>query len=104
MNKDLIPVYAALGDPTRVAIVESLAGSPSPASILSGPVPLTQQGLSKHLQVLVEAGLVHQEKRGRQRVCSVDVEILEAAIAWLQELAAGPESTATIMTFDPTLD
>ena len=104
MNDDLIPVYAALGDPTRVAIVESLADSPSPASTLSGPVSLTQQGLSKHLQVLVEAGLVRQEKRGRQRVCSVDAGTLEAAIAWLQEQAAGPESPTTIMTFDPALD
>lgn len=104
MNDDLIPVYAALGDPTRLAIVESLADAPSPANTLSGPVLLTQQGLSKHLQVLVEAGLVRQEKRGRQRVCSVDQETLAAAIAWLQEQAAGPKSTATVMTFDPTLD
>ena len=59
-------VFAALGDPTRRAIVESLSAQPASASDLVGEVPVTRQAIVKHLAVLEDAGLVAGERDGRR--------------------------------------
>lgn len=62
------PVFAALGDPTRLALVERLA-SRSAQSIadLAADAAITRQAITKHLTVLEEAGLVRSVRRGRER-------------------------------------
>jgi DNA-binding transcriptional ArsR family regulator len=57
-------VFAALGDPTRRAIVESLSAQPSSATDLVHDVPVTRQAIVKHLNVLEGAGLVEGERDG----------------------------------------
>jgi DNA-binding transcriptional ArsR family regulator len=63
------PIFAALGDPTRLALVSRL-GSSGPLSItrLTDGANVTRQAVSKHLQVLAGAGLVRDEWRGRERL------------------------------------
>jgi DNA-binding transcriptional ArsR family regulator len=63
------PIFAALGDETRLALVSRL-GSSGPLSItrLTEGSSVTRQAVTKHLQVLAEAGLVHDEWRGRERL------------------------------------
>jgi DNA-binding transcriptional ArsR family regulator len=63
------PIFAALGDQTRLALVSRL-GSSGPLSItrLTEGSNVTRQAVTKHLQVLAGAGLVRDEWRGRERL------------------------------------
>ena len=63
------PIFAALGDETRLALVSRL-GSGGPLSItrLTEGSNVTRQAVTKHLQVLAGAGLVRDEWRGRERL------------------------------------
>ncbi len=78
-------VFAALGDPTRLALVQRMRGSP-PRSIraLSAGLPLTRQAVTKHLAALEEVGLVRGERQGRERLFSVDPAPLRDVHAWLE--------------------
>ena len=61
-------LFAALGDPTRLSLVERLAGDGAPRSLgeLSTGLPLTRQAVTKHLRVLEGAGLVTSSRAGRE--------------------------------------
>ena len=62
-------VFAALADPTRRAILSSLAEhGPSTATELSGRLAITRQGVAKHLGLLADAGLVASDAGGGRRV------------------------------------
>ena len=63
------PVFAALGDETRLSLVATLSGG-APRSIaqLTEGCNVTRQAVTKHLQVLAGAGLVRDEWRGRERL------------------------------------
>lgn len=80
------PVFAALGDPTRLRLVERL-GREGPASIttLTAGTPLTRQAVTKHLAVLAAAGLVHDERRGREHLWALDAAPLRDAAEWLEQ-------------------
>ena len=61
------PVFAALGDATRLRIVTRLSGDgPSSIARLTGGSGVTRQAVSKHLQVLAAAGLVRVARHGRE--------------------------------------
>lgn len=63
-----VPVFAALGDATRLRIVEALgAGAPLTTTRLTARMHVTRQAVTKHLQVLADAGLVSDDKVGRER-------------------------------------
>lgn len=65
--------FAALGDPVRLGLIAALGDDgPSTATRLAAGRPLTRQAVEKHLAVLGRAGLVHSERRGRERLWSVD--------------------------------
>lgn len=62
-------VFAALADPNRRAILGVLAASgPATATDLAARLPITRQGIAKHLALLAEAGLVAAEPGERRRV------------------------------------
>jgi DNA-binding transcriptional ArsR family regulator len=61
-------VFAALGDPTRLRLLDRLArGEPLSISRLTGSGKMTRQAITKHLRVLERAGLVRGARRGRER-------------------------------------
>jgi DNA-binding transcriptional ArsR family regulator len=63
------PIFAALGDENRLAIVQKLAGgSPRSIASLTEGTPLTRQAITKHLQVLQHAGLVRNVRAGRENL------------------------------------
>jgi DNA-binding transcriptional ArsR family regulator len=63
------PVFAALGDETRLALMARLgAGQPLSIAELAQGMPLTRQAVTKHLHVLSHAGLVRNFRRGRERM------------------------------------
>jgi len=75
-------VFAALGDPTRRAIVEMLSERPQSVSRLAEPLGVTITAVGQHLQVLEDCGLVRTEKVGRVRTCQVDPTGLDVLDSW----------------------
>ena len=82
------PVFAALGDATRLKLVARL-GSVGPQSIaqLAEGSDVTRQAITKHLLVLDDAGLVHSERRGRERIWEFDVGRLHEARRFLDDVS-----------------
>jgi DNA-binding transcriptional ArsR family regulator len=78
-------VFAALSDPIRRRILERLDGQDLLVSELAAPFGISLQGVSRHIQVLVRAGLVQQQRSGRISRCSLDAGPLFDAAAWLNQ-------------------
>src|SRR6202165_3895000 len=76
-------VFAALSDPIRRQILQRLDGEALLVSELATPFDISLQGVSRHIQVLVRAGLVQQARTGRISRCSLDVGPLLDAAVWL---------------------
>ena len=62
----LVPVFAALGDETRWAILATLGEGDASASALAGRLPVTRQAIARHLAVLQQVGLVESVRVGRE--------------------------------------
>jgi DNA-binding transcriptional ArsR family regulator len=74
MNHDLDPVWRALADPTRRAILDLLRRKPQTTSEIAERIPsLSRFGIMKHLAVLRRAGLVQSREEGRTVVNSLNV-------------------------------
>lgn len=76
-------VFNALSDPTRRSIVIHLSHGEATMSEIAGRFDMSLPGVSKHVSVLEDAGLVHRWRTGRSRRCRLQVERLETANAWL---------------------
>jgi DNA-binding transcriptional ArsR family regulator len=96
MTQTLTPVFAALGDDTRWAILARLGEGPASASALAREFPISRQAIVKHLEVLRAAGLVETEQRGRElvhralggRLSDVARQLERIGSAWESRLAA----------------
>ena len=73
----------ALADPSRRSIVARLARGPVTAGELAAMFPIARPGVSRHLRVLREAGLVRARGEGQRRLYSVDPAPLDEVDAWL---------------------
>lgn len=80
---DLDAIFGALAHPTRRALIEQLAAGPTSVGGLAEPHDVSLAAISKHLQVLEEAGLINVEKDGRVRRCHLDAAPLSEAFGWL---------------------
>jgi len=80
-------VFFALSDPVRRQILERLDGQSLLVSELAAPFAISLQAVSRHIQVLVRAGLVRQERTGRVSRCSLDAGPAYAAAVWLNRYA-----------------
>ena len=78
--RDSAPVFAALGDETRLSLVATLSGG-SPRSIaqLTEGCTVTRQAVTKHLRVLEGAGLVRSVRQGRESLFALEPESLQSA-------------------------
>jgi DNA-binding transcriptional ArsR family regulator len=91
----LTPVFAALGDDTRWAVLARLGEAPASASALARELPVSRQAIVKHLEVLAAAGLVESERQGRElvhralggRLSDVARELERVGRAWEERLA-----------------
>lgn len=82
-------LWSAIGDPTRRHILDVLlASGVATATTLSHQVPITRQAVTKHLQVLDRAGLVHASVAGRERQYTIDNAQVARAAAQLAEVGA----------------
>src|SRR6267143_4933095 len=82
------PMFAALGDENRLAIVARLS-SHGPLSItrLTAGSTVTRQAVTKHLSVLARAGFVRDVRRGRERIWELEPAQMEAARSYLDEVS-----------------
>jgi DNA-binding transcriptional ArsR family regulator len=76
-------VFFALSDPVRRAILDRLDGPGLLVSELAAPFAISLQAVSRHIHVLVSAGLVRQERTGRISRCSLDAAPILTAALWL---------------------
>lgn len=76
---------AAIADPTRRAILESLRQGPKPVGKIAGALPISRPAVSQHLKVLRDAGLVADRPEGTRRVYCIDPRGLGPLRAWLDQ-------------------
>ena len=77
---------AALGDPTRRAIFESLARGPKAVGQLARELPVSRPAVSQHLRVLKEAGLVTDRAAGTRRIYQISRHGVQAIHAYLDQM------------------
>ena len=81
-------LFSALGDETRLALVGRLcAGGPQSIARLTDGSDITRQAITKHLDVLAGAGLVHDVRRGRERIWELDTDRLDEARSYLEKIS-----------------
>jgi len=86
--RDAAPLFAALGDETRLELVARLcADGPLSIARLSEGAEVTRQAITKHLNSLEEAGLVKGTQVGRERVFELETKRLEKARACLDQIS-----------------
>ncbi|HEY2638025.1 MAG TPA: metalloregulator ArsR/SmtB family transcription factor [Solirubrobacteraceae bacterium] len=76
--------FDVLAEPTRRRILDLLRERPRPVGDLVASLPVSQPGVSKHLRVLREAGLVDVHRDAQRRVYAVRPEPLSEIAAWLE--------------------
>lgn len=83
MNDVLSPVFAALADPTRRAILRRLADGDASVAELARPFDVSQPAISKHLRVLEDAGLISRSRVATARYSHLEPAALEKASQWM---------------------
>ncbi|MFT4013178.1 MAG: metalloregulator ArsR/SmtB family transcription factor [Paracoccus sp. (in: a-proteobacteria)] len=81
-NLDMI--FSALADPTRRTILSMLLEDDMAVTDVAEPFQVSLAAISKHLAVLVTAGLIRQERRGRIIWCKIEPDGLRKASVWMQ--------------------
>jgi DNA-binding transcriptional ArsR family regulator len=82
------PVFAALGDETRLGLVSRLsAGRPLSIAQLTAGTAVTRQAITKHLLVLAHAGLVRDTRQGRERIWRFQANGVDEARLYLEAIS-----------------
>ena len=84
MSKDLDLVFAALSDPTRREILMMLLEDDMAVTDVAEPFEMSLTAISKHIGILVNAGLISQEKRGRVKWCGLNPAKMRDASIWME--------------------
>lgn len=84
VSQQVIETFAALGDPTRMAILSRLAVQGElTVQEIAEPFAMSLPAVSQHLKVLERAGLIARGREGQKRPCSLRAERLAEATRWL---------------------
>lgn len=83
---DMTHLMAALGDPTRRAIVEHLGARPSPVGQIAATLPVSRPAVSQHLKILNDAGLVSATPEGTRRIYRLNPDAIAALRNWCDRL------------------
>ena len=81
----LSPVFSALADPTRRAILLRLMDGDASVSELGAPFAMSQPAVSKHLRELESAGLISRSRVATARYSHLEAKPLEQANEWMQQ-------------------
>lgn len=79
------PLFSALADPTRRAVLDLLRGGSLPAGRIAEAFPVSRPAISKHLRLLRRVRLVNETRKSRHRVYSLNPAPLKAVDAWLNQ-------------------
>jgi DNA-binding transcriptional ArsR family regulator len=82
MNEQLSQVFAALGDPTRLAMIERLSRGEATVQELMEPFDISPPAISRHLKVLEQAGLITRGRAAQTRPCQLAPERLQEVADW----------------------
>lgn len=86
--RDAAPLFAALGDETRLQLLLRLSsGGPGSIARLSAKSQVSRQAITKHLEVLSEAGLVRGTRRGREHIWQLKPKRLADAREYLDRIS-----------------
>lgn len=79
----LDPIFRALSDGARRAMLARLSEGPATVGELASPLPMSLPAVLQHLKVLEDGGLVKSRKEGRTRICEMEPGPLTAAGDWI---------------------
>ncbi|MCU1622738.1 MAG: regulatory protein ArsR [Frankiales bacterium] len=82
MKTNAAPLFDALGDPSRRAILELVAHTPRPVGELADALPISRPAVSQHLKVLKDVGLVTVRTEGTRHLYAMDPTGLAPVRAW----------------------
>lgn len=86
--RDAAPLFAALGDETRLGLLSRLSsGGPRSIAALSERSGVSRQAITKHLDVLARIGLVRSHRRGRERIWELEPKRLADAHGYLDHIS-----------------
>ena len=86
--RDAAPLFAALGDETRLRLVVRLSASgPESIARLAAEADVSRQAIKKHLDVLSRAGLVRGSRRGREHIWQLEPKRLAEAQVYLDRIS-----------------
>lgn len=78
-----IPVLVALADATRCQIVTILREGPKPVHVVASGFGISRPAISRHLRVLKQAGLISEDKKGRENLYRLHPEALVPVQTWV---------------------
>jgi DNA-binding transcriptional ArsR family regulator len=81
----LVDLFSALADPTRCRVVEMLHERSRPVHELAAAFDISRPAISRHLKVLKDAGLVAEERAGRENVYSLQRSQVKPMLDWLEK-------------------
>ncbi|WP_020143405.1 helix-turn-helix transcriptional regulator [Terracoccus sp. 273MFTsu3.1] len=90
-DADLDRAFAALADPVRRAIIARLSRGAATVNELAEPFEISKQAVSKHIQVLEQAGLVSRTRDAQRRPVHLEAARLEAMTAWIDRYRLAAE-------------
>lgn len=83
--REVSTTFAALGDPTRLAILARLAKGEATVTELAEPFDMSMPAITKHLKVLESAGLISRSREAQYRPCRIEPEGLKQVADWVEE-------------------
>ena len=83
-NDHAQPVFRALADPTRRAILAMLSEGERPIGEIAAEFDMTRPAVAKHLAILREGDLIRVEPRGRERINFINPRGLKTAAQWIR--------------------
>jgi len=84
VDEHLSRVFAALADPTRRDMVARLAVGDATVGELAEPYDVSVQAVSKHIKVLIHAGLVSQRRDAQRRPCHLEADVFDLLTKWIE--------------------
>jgi DNA-binding transcriptional ArsR family regulator len=94
--------FSALADPTRRHLLTALLESDQTVVDLAAPFAMSLTAVSKHIGILIDAGLITQYREGRDRWCALNPAAMHEAFRWMQDFGYSEEQHDTALEAELT--
>jgi DNA-binding transcriptional ArsR family regulator len=78
-------VFQAIADPTRRQIISLIAQKPMNLNAIACNFEISRSGISQHIKILTECGIVFVRQEGRERICEAKLETLREVSNWVEQ-------------------